>query len=134
MLEELTGWTLGDEAALELPAPVEEPARRRPELDLFEARRTDLDRRAAVASTATRPRVTSFAEAAVGDDVRGPKRGRRVPRVLSLAEVESILECPDPSTPIGLRAKTSLAKNASRARRSAKLSVWNSSRLPSGSS
>jgi len=66
VLEELTGWTLGDDVELDLPAPGDESARRRPELDLFEARRTDLDRRAAVASTATRPRVTSFAEAAVG--------------------------------------------------------------------
>jgi len=36
-------------------------------------------------------------------EVRGPKRGRRVPRVLTIEQVEAILSQPDCSTPLGLR-------------------------------
>jgi integrase/recombinase XerD len=49
-----------------------------------------------------------YARSTVGDGVAGPKRGKRVPKVLSLAEVESILACPDTSTPIGLRDRAML--------------------------
>lgn len=47
-------------------------------------------------------------EAAVGDGVAGPKRGKRVPRVLTIAQVESILEQPDEDTPIGMRDRAML--------------------------
>jgi integrase/recombinase XerD len=36
-------------------------------------------------------------------EVRSPKKGRRVPRVLTIEQVEAILSQPDCSTPLGLR-------------------------------
>jgi len=44
-----------------------------------------------------------LAPVAVGADVSGPRRGSRVPRVLSMAQVESLLRQPDTTTPLGLR-------------------------------
>jgi integrase/recombinase XerD len=44
----------------------------------------------------------------VGEGVAGPKRGKRVPRVLTISQVESILERPDTDTPIGLRDRAML--------------------------
>lgn len=46
--------------------------------------------------------------AVVGDGMTGPKRGRRVPRVLTIAQVEAILERPDTDTPLGLRDRAML--------------------------
>ncbi|MDP3937654.1 MAG: site-specific tyrosine recombinase, partial [Deltaproteobacteria bacterium] len=37
------------------------------------------------------------------EDVPAPRRGRNLPKVLSLEEVEAILAAPDPATPRGLR-------------------------------
>lgn len=44
----------------------------------------------------------------VGSGVAGPKRPRRVPRVLTLAQVESLLAQPDTDTPLGLRDRAML--------------------------
>jgi outer membrane protein TolC len=68
VLGQLTGWTLGDSARLELPAsgPSVPAGGRRPEIALFELSRASLRRQADLASRRTRPRVTSFVDAAVG--------------------------------------------------------------------
>lgn len=42
------------------------------------------------------------------EDVRGPKAGRRLPRVLSTEEVTALLGRPDPKTPEGLRDRAML--------------------------
>lgn len=44
----------------------------------------------------------------VGADFTSPKRARRIPRVLSIRQVESLLEQPDVSTPIGMRDRAML--------------------------
>jgi integrase/recombinase XerD len=44
----------------------------------------------------------------VGADATAPRRGRRVPRVLSLSEIEAILERPDSTEPIGMRDRAML--------------------------
>jgi integrase/recombinase XerD len=49
-----------------------------------------------------------FCDATVGDGVSGPKRGKRMPRVLTLSQVESILEQPDTGTPMGMRDRAML--------------------------
>jgi integrase/recombinase XerD len=47
-------------------------------------------------------------DAAVGREVIGPKRGRPIPKVLSVAQVETLLRQPDESTPLGLRDRAML--------------------------
>lgn len=42
------------------------------------------------------------------EDVAAPKRGERLPKVLSVEEVVRLLEQPDPSTPEGLRDRAAL--------------------------
>jgi integrase/recombinase XerD len=44
-----------------------------------------------------------LAPVALGADVAGPRRGARVPRVLSMAQVEALLGQPDTGTSLGLR-------------------------------
>lgn len=66
VLEELTGWALHDDVELQIPAADRLAAGPRPEMDLFELSRIDLQRKSDLVSRATRPRVTSFVEAAVG--------------------------------------------------------------------
>ncbi|MFN7975689.1 MAG: site-specific tyrosine recombinase [Acidobacteriota bacterium] len=40
------------------------------------------------------------------EDLRTPRRGKKLPRVLSVAEVERLLGAADPSTPVGVRNRT----------------------------
>lgn len=45
---------------------------------------------------------------AVGSQITGPKRAKRIPRVLSLAQIETLLEQPDLDKPTGLRDRAML--------------------------
>jgi integrase/recombinase XerD len=47
-------------------------------------------------------------KAGVGTEITGPKRARRIPRVLTINQVENLLEQPDPSTPLGMRDRAML--------------------------
>lgn len=47
-------------------------------------------------------------DATVGSEITGPKRGRPIPRVLTVAQIEALLEQPDESTPLGLRDRAML--------------------------
>ena len=66
ILGELTGWSVDQDARLALPANETMRSGKRPEEDLFELSRRMLDNQAVLASRRTRPRVTSFVDAAVG--------------------------------------------------------------------
>jgi len=44
----------------------------------------------------------------VGRDVAGPKKGMRIPGVLTVGQVETLLEQPDTATPLGLRDRAML--------------------------
>jgi integrase/recombinase XerD len=45
---------------------------------------------------------------AVGADTPGPRRGQRIPSVLTLTQVEALLDQPDRDTPLGLRDRAML--------------------------
>jgi integrase/recombinase XerD len=47
-------------------------------------------------------------KAEVAVEITGPKRGKRIPKVLTIRQVESLLEQPDTSTPLGLRDRAML--------------------------
>lgn len=66
VLGELTGWSLPDEVHLPLPRVEPSGTGDRPELALFEHTRQSLKARGDLAVRATRPRLTSFVDAAVG--------------------------------------------------------------------
>jgi integrase/recombinase XerD len=42
------------------------------------------------------------------ENLRAPRAGKALPRALSMAQVEALLEAPDPSTPLGLRDRAIL--------------------------
>jgi integrase/recombinase XerD len=44
----------------------------------------------------------------IGADITGPKRGKRIPRVLTIKQVESLLDQPDIRTPLGMRDRAML--------------------------
>jgi len=44
----------------------------------------------------------------IGADITGPKRGKRIPRVLTINQVESLLDQPDLKTPLGMRDRAML--------------------------
>ncbi len=44
----------------------------------------------------------------IGADITGPKRGKRIPRVLTISQVESLLDQPDIKTPLGMRDRAML--------------------------
>jgi integrase/recombinase XerD len=44
----------------------------------------------------------------VGSEITSPKRGRPIPRVLTVAQIETLLEQPDVTTPLGLRDRAML--------------------------
>lgn len=49
-----------------------------------------------------------MASASVGDDVRGPRKRLRIPAVLTVSQVEALLEAPDAESPLGMRDRAML--------------------------
>ena len=49
-----------------------------------------------------------LASSAVGADMRGPRRGLHIPAVLTVSQIEQLLDQPDRSTPIGARDRAML--------------------------